>query len=150
MADITPNTANPVREDAYVTELATKLGIDAKYIPKSPTWRNEEEIKVLADLFANMSGGGGGGGGALVSITTNGNTKTLNKTGAELYVMLSSGINPVFFSSTGSFYQTLKSAYTGISGDWISNITLSGSAEEYTAYSANAYPSYVEGGGGDN
>ena len=58
MADITPNTPNPVREDAYVTELATKLGIDAKYIPKSPTWRNEEEIKVLADLFANMSAGG--------------------------------------------------------------------------------------------
>lgn len=66
MADITPNTPNPVREDAYVTELATKLGIDAKYIPKSPTWRNEEEIKVLADLFANMSAGGGSGGGALV------------------------------------------------------------------------------------
>ena len=61
MAEITPNTANPVREDAYVTELATKLGIDAKYIPKSPTWRNEEEIKVLADLFANMSAGGGSG-----------------------------------------------------------------------------------------
>ena len=61
MADITPNTPNPVREDAYVTELATKLGIDAKYIPKSPTWRNEEEIKALAELFANMSAGGGGG-----------------------------------------------------------------------------------------
>ena len=33
MADITPNTPNPVREDAYKTELATKLGIDPQYIP---------------------------------------------------------------------------------------------------------------------
>lgn len=90
-------------------------------------------------------------GGALVTITANGNTQTLNKTGAELYVMLSSGINPVFTDGAGSFYQTISSAYTGTSGDWISTITLSGSTKEYFAPSANAYPSYTQsGGGGDN
>lgn len=58
MSEITPNTPNPVREDAYVEELAEKLGIDPQYIPKSPVWRNEEEIKAIAEMFANMSGGG--------------------------------------------------------------------------------------------
>lgn len=41
MSEITPNTPNPVREDAYVAELSTKLGIDPQYIPKTPVWRNE-------------------------------------------------------------------------------------------------------------
>ena len=95
MADITPNTANPVREDAYVTELATKLGIDAKYIPKSPTWRNEEEIKVLADLFANMSAGGGG---ALV-VTVDANDYPEN-TYAEIVAAAAEG--PVILKYTWS------------------------------------------------
>ena len=60
MSEITPNTPNPVREDAYVEELAEKLGIDPQYIPKSPVWRNEEEIRAIAEMFANMSGSGGG------------------------------------------------------------------------------------------
>ena len=66
MSEITPNTPNPVREDAYVEELAEKLGIDPQFIPKSPVWRNEEEIKAIAEMFSNMSGGGSSGGGVLV------------------------------------------------------------------------------------
>ena len=111
MADITPNTANPVREDAYVTELATKLGIDAKYIPKSPTWRNEEEIKVLADLFANMSAGGGSGGGGLV-VTVDVNDYP-EKTYAEIVAAAAEG--PVILKYTGSDGLTryYYLAYTG-------------------------------------
>lgn len=68
MSEITPNTPNPVREDAYVEELSEKLGIDPQYIPKSPVWRNEEELKAIAEMFANMSGGGSGGGGLVVHV----------------------------------------------------------------------------------
>lgn len=76
MAGITPNTPNPVREDAYVEELSEKLGIDPQYIPKSPVWRNEEEIKAIAEMFANMSGGG--------VLVVNMNEGALDKTWAEI------------------------------------------------------------------
>lgn len=81
MSEITPNTPNPVREDAYVEELAEKLGIDPQYIPKSPVWRNEEEIRAIAEMFANMQGGGGSGGGVLVVHDVDG---TLDKTWQEI------------------------------------------------------------------
>ena len=81
MSEITPNTPNPVREDAYVEELAEKLGIDPQYIPKSPVWRNEEEIKAIAEMFANMSGGSSGGG-VLVVHEVEG---TLDKTWQEIW-----------------------------------------------------------------
>lgn len=54
---ITPNTPNPVREDAYAEALAEKLGIPAEYIPKSPVYRNEEELAYLVELFTNMTSG---------------------------------------------------------------------------------------------
>ena len=96
MSEITPNTPNPVREDAYVEELAAKLGIDPQYIPKSPVWRNEEEIKAIAELFANMSGGSSGGGVLVVHATASDelyrgsapsvvNALTLDKTWQEIY-----------------------------------------------------------------
>jgi hypothetical protein len=86
MSEITPNTPNPVREDAYVEELAEKLGIDPQYIPKSPVWRNEEEIKAIAEMFANMQGGGGTGGGVLVVHATISDAGiTLDKTWQEIY-----------------------------------------------------------------
>lgn len=87
---ITPNTPNPVREDAYVEELSEKLGIDPQYIPKSPVWRNEEEIKAIAEMFANMSGGGGGTGGGVLVVNVipegEGEEKvTMDKTWQEIY-----------------------------------------------------------------
>ena len=125
MADITPNTANPVREDAYVTELATKLGIDAKYIPKSPTWRNEEEIKVLADLFANMSAGGDSGlpdtpgtdGTYALQNTVESGTGTLSWAsggggGGAMLVPLTLHPNMQNLISSKSF-QEIKEAYSG-------------------------------------
>lgn len=79
MSEITPNTPNPVREDAYVEELSEKLGIDPQYIPKSPVWRNEEEIKAIAEMFANMQGGGG-----VLVVNLDIQTRTLDKTYKEI------------------------------------------------------------------
>ena len=87
MSEITPNTPNPVREDAYVEELAEKLGIDPQFIPKSPVWRNEEEIKAIAEMFSNMSGGSSGGGVLVVNVMYDeqkGNDYT-DKTWKEIY-----------------------------------------------------------------
>lgn len=69
MSEITPNTPNPVREDAYKQQLAAKLGIDPQYIPGSPIWHSEEEIAAIAEMFANMSGGSSGGGVLVVTDT---------------------------------------------------------------------------------
>ena len=80
MSEITPNTPNPVREDAYVEELAEKLGIDPQYIPKSPVWRNEEEIRAIAEMFANMSGSSGGG-----VLVVHDVDRTLDKTWQEIH-----------------------------------------------------------------
>lgn len=85
MSEITPNTPNPVREDAYVEELSEKLGIDPQYIPKSPVWRNEEEIKAIAEMFANMSGSSGGG------LVVNKIDDALDKTWQEIYNATISG-----------------------------------------------------------
>jgi hypothetical protein len=86
---ITPNTPNPVREDSYTTVLATKLGIDPKYIPKSPVWRNEEEIAAIAEMFSNMAGGSSGGG--VIEISVDNDTGALNKTWQEIHDALLSG-----------------------------------------------------------
>ena len=91
MSEITPNTPNPVREDAYVEELAEKLGIDPQYIPKSPVWRNEEEIKAIAEMFSNMSGGSSGGGVLVVNGTPSGNEIVLDKTCKEIWDAMKSG-----------------------------------------------------------
>lgn len=89
MSEITPNTPNPVREDAYKQQLAAKLGIDPQYIPGSPIWHSEEEIAAIAEMFANMSGGGSSGGGALVvELDNDGN---LDITAGDLFSAAQSG-----------------------------------------------------------
>lgn len=85
---IEPNTPNPVREDSYKNELATKLGIDPQYIPESPVWRNEEEIKAIAEMFSNMSGGSGGG----VLVVNEDENGTLDKTYAEIKSASNNGV----------------------------------------------------------
>lgn len=82
MSEITPNTPNPVREDAYKQQLATKLGIDPKYIPGSPIWHSEEEIAAIAEMFANMAGGSSGGGVLVVHEDID--TGALDKTWQEI------------------------------------------------------------------
>ena len=90
MSEITPNTPNPVREDAYKQQLAEKLGIDPKYIPGSPIWHSEEEIAAIAEMFANMSGGGSSGGGVLV-VNIDDDTGALNKTWQEIRDAMAAG-----------------------------------------------------------
>ena len=79
MSEITPNTPNPVREDEYYEALAAKLGIPASAIPRTPVWRNEEELAALVQLFTNMQGSSGGG--VLVVHDVEG---TLDKTWQEI------------------------------------------------------------------
>ena len=100
MSEITPNTPNPVREDAYVEELAEKLGIEPQYIPKSPVWRNEEEIKAIAEMFANMEGGGSSGGGVLVVHMDD--NEALDKTWSEINTAAHTG--PVILYDAPAVY----------------------------------------------
>lgn len=86
--EITPNTPNPVREDEYYEALAAKLGIPASAIPRTPVWRNEEELAALVQLFTNMQGGSSGGGVLVMHASYNdwdsGEQITLNRTAQEI------------------------------------------------------------------
>lgn len=172
MADITPNTANPVREDAYVTELATKLGIDAKYIPKSPTWRNEEEIKVLADLFANMSAGGDSGlpdtpgSNGYYTLTNAVVSGTPTVSWVKPLVVTADGpmsstfkeIKDAFlhgrhvYVSQGNNYASIVSIYEDIDHSvyHVAFHAADGSLFMYGASSLNGYPEEMSLSGGDN
>lgn len=88
MSEITPNTPNPVREDAYKQQLAAKLGIDPQYIQGSPIWHSEEEIAAIAEMFSNMAGSSGGG---VLEISVDNDTGALNKTWQEIHDALLSG-----------------------------------------------------------
>lgn len=134
MSEITPNTPNPVREDAYKEELATKLGIDPQYIPKSPVWRNEEEIKAIAEMFANMSGGGSGGG-VLVVHDVEG---TLDKTWQEIHDAMLSGGAAIQVNETE--VDAVLRVYLG-KGTYV---VISTDGGAYSATSASGYPSYTQ------
>ena len=88
MSEITPNTPNPVREDEYYEALAAKLGIPASAIPRTPVWRNEEELAALVQLFTNTQGSSGGG---VLEITIDSDTGALNKTWQEIHDAIASG-----------------------------------------------------------
>lgn len=123
MSEITPNTPNPVREDAYVEELAEKLGIDPQYIPKSPVWRNEEEIKALAEMFSNMAGGGV----LVVTLTQNdGGQYVANKTAGEIYAATSGGGWVTFHytdSSGADTYDIMRGLSIDETGYYISTVS---------------------------
>lgn len=139
---ITPNTPNPVREDAYKTELATKLGIDAQYIPSSPVWRNEEEIAAIAEMFSNMTAGSSSGG-VLVVTDTDG---TLDKTWQEIhdadYIVVKRNEDGILYylalglvaNIEGMGYVVMVAKYDG------EGIT----PYAYTAETANGYPVHSE------
>jgi hypothetical protein len=150
MSEITPNTPNPVREDAYKNELATKLGIDPQYIPESPVWRNEEEIAALAEMFANMSGGSGGGV-LVVNISQKNDAKSgdtkgpvtvpfvCDKTAGEMWAALQNGNGLLFYIEAYSEFDTLK--YAAIEdGVYGFVVITSGSNMTFTADSASGYP----------
>ena len=134
---ITPNTPNPVREDAYKTELATKLGIDPQYIPSSPVWRNEEEIAAIAEMFSNMTAGSSGG--VLVVTDTSG---TLDKTWQEI------NDAPIAYIHTGNF-RLVPYQIRNNKGQYQVNASYAASASantllQWNADSASGYPVLVE------
>lgn len=151
MSEITPNTPNPVREDAYVEELAEKLGIDPQYIPKSPVWRNEEEIKAIAEMFANMAGGGSSGGALLVNTQGGGakaasDTKgvvtkyTCDKTAGEMYEAMSSGRGIMFYRGA-SFFPCTNSLKDTNSNEFLFWCVMTGDDNPFYASGADDYPS---------
>ena len=150
MGEITPNTPNPVREDAYVEELAEKLGIDPQFIPKSPVWRNEEEIKAIAEMFSNMSGGGSSGGGVLV-VNIDEEYTTLDKTWQEIHDALAQGIPCVtVYAEDNDFEQgqiVSVSASAGTGNYIVNALSAQGTTPvvvKWTATSADGYPAYVD------
>ena len=137
MSEITPNTPNPVREDAYVEELAAKLGIDPQYIPKSPVWRNEEEIKAIAEMFANMSGGGSSGGGVLVVHNEDG---ALDKTWKEIH----DAFPNVYIDSASDEGSIESVAYMAVKNEGaLYNLVTAYSQSEFIAESENGYPAQM-------
>lgn len=53
MADITPNTPNPVREDSLMKSIMDALGGNYNGV-QTPVWRNEEELAVIAGAMASV------------------------------------------------------------------------------------------------
>ena len=140
MSEITPNTPNPVREDAYKQQLATKLGIDPQYIPGSPIWHSEEEIAAIAEMFSNMAGGSSGGG-VLVVHGSDAKNPVLDKTWKEIndafeagqIVILVSAIGPIGYLSNIPFVDTGDNYYSvSFFGDQ--------SSEQYSTTTENGYP----------
>ena len=127
MSEITPNTPNPVREDAYKQQLAAKLGIDPQYIPGSPIWHSEEEIAAIAEMFANMSGGSSGGGVLVVGTTMSDNKVICDKTCKEMWDAMKTG--GVLVDAT-TFVYTIVNAQndnTGYTFTTYNNIIFKGS-----------------------
>ena len=146
MSEITPNTPNPVREDAYVEELSEKLGIDPQYIPKSPVWRNEEEIKAIAEMFANMSGGGGSSGGGVLVVheTVSGDTHTLDKTWKQIADAVDSGGLPyvvMINEMDGNIIKNVHIVDSVANGSGLYIVGLDGNG--YATADENGYPSYT-------
>ena len=135
MSEITPNTPNPVREDSYTTELATKLGIDPKNIPKSPVWRNEEELAAIAEMFSNMAGGSSGGGVLVVHVDTD--TYTLDKTWKEMH---DSSFCVIKMSSSSSIVYAYVNNILKYNSEYIVVATMGGESASFTTNSADGYP----------
>ena len=149
MSEITPNTPNPVREDAYVEELAEKLGIDPQFIPKSPVWRNEEEIKAIAEMFSNMSGGSSGGGVLVVNEDEN---NTLDKTWQEINAAaLSVLVLPDSETGMKAYYCVQMIGHNSEFGYFVN---YGEDAGAFTTSSQTGYPIWDDpnnsGGGGDS
>lgn len=142
MAEITPNTPNPVREDAYKTELATKLGIDPQYIPESPVWRNEEELAVIAKALAAV----GAVGSLVLHPTIDDSDLVLDKTWQEIWDAFSAGtsISVVLPDSAGTLAETVMSVGIDSSGDdpvyavYTGNFTFSADAADENPVAAGS------------
>lgn len=136
MSEITPNTPNPVREDAYKQQLAAKLGIDPQYIPGSPIWHSEEEIAAIAEMFSNMAGGGSSGGGVLVLHEDE--SGTLEKTYAEIKSASNDGV--VILHTGEEIYYLNYIAYDSIGGAYTVSFFGNEAVADFEADAEDGYP----------
>lgn len=130
---ITPNTPNPVREDALMKKIMDALGGDYAGI-QTPVWRNEEELEVIARALAAV----GAVGSLVLHPTLDDSDMVLDKTWQEIWDAFSAGvsINIVPPESVGTWAEAVTSVGIDSSGDdpiynvYTSNITFSADAAD--------------------
>ena len=88
MSEITPNTPNPVREDALMKKIMDALGGDYAGI-QTPVWRNEEELEVIARALAAV----GAVGSLVLHPTLDDSDMVLDKTWQEIWDAFSAGVS---------------------------------------------------------
>lgn len=88
MSEITPNTPNPVREDALMKKIMDALGGDYAGI-QTPVWRNEEELEVIARALAAV----GAVGSLVLKPTLDDSDMVLDKTWQEIWDAFSAGVS---------------------------------------------------------
>ena len=111
---ITPNTPNPVREDALMKKIMDALGGDYAGI-QTPVWRNEEELEVIARALAAV----GAVGSLVLHPTLDDLDLVLDKTWQEIWDAFSAGvsINIVLPESDGTHADAVAAVGIDSSGD---------------------------------
>lgn len=112
---ITPNTPNPVREDALMKKIMDALGGDYAGI-QTPVWRNEEELEVIARALAAV----GAVGSLVLHPTLDDGDLVLDKTWQEIWDAFVAGtsISVVMpADSIGTLAETVMSVGVDSSGD---------------------------------
>ena len=111
---ITPNTPNPVREDALMKKIMDALGGDYAGI-QTPVWRNEEELEVIARALAAV----GAVGSLVLHPTLDDSDLVLDKTWQEIWDAFSAGvsISIVIPESLGTYAEVVTSVGIDSSGD---------------------------------
>lgn len=111
---ITPNTPNPVREDALMKKIMDALGGDYAGI-QTPVWRNEEELEVIARALAAV----GAVGSLVLHPTLDDGDLVLDKTWQEIWDAFVAGtsISVVMPESVGTLAQTVMNVAIDSSGD---------------------------------
>lgn len=130
---ITPNTPNPVREDALMKKIMDALGGDYAGI-QTPVWRNEEELEVIARALAAV----GAVGSLVLNPTLDDSDMVLDKTWQEIWDAFEAGtsINIVMPESVGTYAEAVTSVAIDESGDdpiynvYTGNITFSADAAD--------------------
>lgn len=114
MSEITPNTPNPVREDALMKKIMDALGGDYDGI-QTPVWRNEEELAVIAKALAAV----GAVGSLVLHPTLDDSDLVLDKTWQEIWDAFEAGtsINIVMPESLGTYADAVTSMGIDSSGD---------------------------------
>ena len=141
----TSTTINGKALSSNVTLSASDVGAQATLVSGTNIKTiNGESLLGSGDITVG-GGGGGSASGLLVTITSNGNTHTANKTAQEIYNAVTAGIQPVI--NYYNNYYPVEHIYTnGSRLELFSPSAISGAV--LVANSMSDYPSYSGGGGG--